>query len=160
MTDPMNTPPPPPPPPPASSAAFGSWGARVVAAIIDWLPTAVVYFVFALLFGNNTAGAGAVSTNLSGPPALLFFLIAIGWLVYNWGLKQGRTGKTFGKGVMNIAVFKAGTTEPLGTGLSIGRYFVHIIDEIPCFLGFLWPLWDAENRTFTDMILNTRVYKA
>jgi len=29
-----------------------------------------------------------------------------------------------------------------------------------CYLGYLWPLWDAENRTFTDMILNTRVYKA
>jgi uncharacterized RDD family membrane protein YckC len=158
MTDPMA--PPPPPPPPPSSAEFGSWGARVVAAIIDGLPTGVVYLVFALLFGSNTAGGGAVSTNLSGPPFLLFLLIAIGWLVYNWGLKQGSTGQTIGKGVMNIAVFKAGTKEPLGTGLSIGRAFVHIIDGIPCYLGYLWPLWDAENRTFTDMILNTRVYKA
>jgi len=152
----MSTPPPPPPP----SAEFGSWGARVVAAILDGLPITVVYIIFAMLFGQNTASAGSVSTNLSGFPALLFFLIAIGWIVYNWGLKQGSTGQTFGKGVMSIAVFKAGTKEPLGTGLSIGRYFVHIIDEIPCFLGFLWPLWDAENRTFADMILNTRVYKA
>lgn len=156
MTDPMSTPPPPPPP----TAAFGSWGARVVAALIDGLPIGAVYFVFALLFGENTAEAGTVSTNLSGAPALLFFLLAIVWIVYNWGLKQGRTGQTLGKGVMNIAVFKAGTTEPLGTGLSIGRYFVHILDAIPCYLGYLWPLWDAENRTFTDMILNTRVYKA
>jgi len=155
MTDPINTPPPPPP-----SAEFGSWGARVVAAIIDELPIVVVYFVFALLFGENTAGGGEVSTNLTGFPALLFFLIVIGWLVYNWGLKQGSTGQTIGKGVMNIAVFKAGTTEPLGTGLSIGRTLVHIIDGIPCYLGYLWPLWDAENRTFTDMVLNTRVYKA
>jgi hypothetical protein len=44
--------------------------------------------------------------------------------------------------------------------LSVGRYFVHIVDAIPCYLGYLWPLWDSENRTFTDMILNTRVYKA
>lgn len=156
MTDPMSVPPPPPP----SSAEFGSWGARFVAWFIDELPIIVVYFVFALLFGENTAGGGTVSTSLTGLPALVFFLIVIGWLVYNWGLRQGRTGQTIGKGVMNVAVFKAGTTEPLGTGLSIGRTLVHVIDAIPCYLGYLWPLWDAENRTFTDMVLDTRVYKA
>ncbi|MFL6088770.1 MAG: RDD family protein [Aeromicrobium sp.] len=156
MTDPANVAPPPPP----STAAFASWGARVVAAIIDQLPIGVAYFIFAVLFGQNTAGAGSFSTNLSGVPALVFFVIAIGWLVYNWGVKQGGTGKTLGKGVMKIAVFKVGTTEALGTGLSIGRQFVHILDAIPCYLGYLWPLWDSENRTFADMILNTRVYKA
>lgn len=153
MTGPMST-------PPQSTAEFGSWGARVVAALIDGLPIVVVYIVFALLFGENTAADGSMSTNLSGPPALLFFLITIGWIVYNWGMKQGRTGQTLGKGIMNVAVFKAGTTEPLGTGLSVGRYFVHVLDALPCYLGYLWPLWDAENRTFADMILNTRVYKA
>jgi uncharacterized RDD family membrane protein YckC len=156
MTDPMSTPPPPPPP----SAQFASWGARVGAALIDGLPIGAAYFILALLFGENTAGGGSVSTNLTGLPALLFFLVAIGWIFYNWGIKQGGTGQTLGKGVVNVAVFKAGTTEPLGTGLSIGRYFVHILDAIPCYLGYLWPLWDGENRTFTDMILNTRVYKA
>ena len=35
-----------------------------------------------------------------------------------------------------------------------------MIDGIPCYLGYLWPLWDKENRTLTDMILDTRVYKA
>ena len=60
---------------------------------------------------------------------------------------------------MNIAVYKTGSTETLGTGLSIGRTIAHIIDAIPCYLGYLWPLWDKENRTFTDMILDTRVYK-
>lgn len=158
MSDPINTPPPPSTPP--SSAEFGSWSARVVAALIDGLPIGIVFFIFSKVFGEASAGAGGVSTSLSGPPFLLFLLLAIGWVVYNWGLKQGRTGQTFGKGVMNVAVYKAGTTEPLGTGLSVGRYVVHIVDAIPCYLGYLWPLWDSENRTFTDMILNTRVYKA
>ena len=156
MSDPMAAPPPPPPP---SGAAFGGWGARVGAYILDVLPILAVYLVFSLLFGDNSAGDGSFSTSLSGGPFLLYALIAIGWVVYNWGIKQGATGQTMGKKVLNIAVFKAGTTEPLGTGLSIGRYFVHIIDAIPCYLGYLWPLWDAENRTFTDMILSTRVYK-
>jgi uncharacterized RDD family membrane protein YckC len=147
------------PPPPMPGQEFGSWGARVLAAIIDGLPIVAVYVVFAILFGENSAGNGSVSTNLSGGPFLLFLLIYIGWLVYNWGIKQGSTGQTLGKGVMNIAVYKTGSTETLGTGLSIGRAIVHIIDGIPCYLGYLWPLWDKENRTFTDMILDTRVYK-
>jgi uncharacterized RDD family membrane protein YckC len=158
MSDPISTPPPPPGPGPAQE--FGSWGARVVAAIIDGLPMAVVYVILAALFGENTAGGGSFSTNLSGGAALLFFVIYIAWLVYNWGIRQGSTGQTIGKGVMNVAVYKAGTTETLGTGLSIGRTIVHIIDAIPCYIGYLWPLWDKENRTFTDMILDTRVYQA
>ncbi len=156
MTDPMNAPPPPPP----SSAEFGSWGARVGAYVLDILPIAVLYTVVALIFGDNSAGGGAVSTSLTGLPAVVVFVLGVGWLVYNWGVKQGATGQTMGKKVLNIAVYKAGTTETLGTGLSFGRYLVHIIDAIPCYIGFLWPLWDKENRTFTDMILDTRVYKA
>ncbi len=144
----------------APSQEFGSWGARVVAAILDGLPIGIVYVVFSILFGESSAGGGSISTSLSGAPFLLFLVIAIGWIVYNWGVKQGGTGQTFGKGIMNVAVYKTATTDPLGTGLSIGRYFVHIIDGIPCYIGYLWPLWDKENRTFTDMVLDTRVYKA
>jgi uncharacterized RDD family membrane protein YckC len=156
MAQPMDA----PPPMPGPGQEFGSWGSRVVAAIIDGLPILAVYVVFAVVWGENTAGGGSVSTNLSGGPFLLFLVIYIAWLVYNWGIKQGSTGQTLGKGVMNIAVYKTGSTETLGTGLSIGRTIVHIIDGIPCYLGYLWPLWDKENRTFTDMILDTRVYKA
>ena len=147
------------PPPPMPGQEFGSWGARVVAYIIDELPIIAVYIVIAILFGDNSASGSGFSTSVNGAPALLFFVLSIGWLIYNWGIKQGSTGQTLGKGVLNIAVYKAGTTETLGTGLSIGRAIVHVIDAIPCYIGFLWPLWDKENRTFTDMILETRVYK-
>lgn len=45
-------------------------------------------------------------------------------------------------------------------GLTFARQLVHIVDAIPCFIGYLWPIWDKENRTFADMIMSTRVYKA
>lgn len=152
MTDPSA-------PPPVSAATFASWGSRVGAAIVDGLPIAVLYLLMSLMFGDNSAGDGSFSTSLAGGPFLLLLVVSLGWIYYNWGVRQGADGQTVGKKVMNIAVYKAGTSEPLGTGLSIGRYFVHIIDGIPCYIGYLWPLWDAENRTFTDMILSTRVYK-
>jgi uncharacterized RDD family membrane protein YckC len=44
--------------------------------------------------------------------------------------------------------------------LAIGRSFVHIIDGIPCYLGYLWPLWDAKKQTFADKIMGTVVVNA
>ena len=39
-----------------------------------------------------------MSTNLSGGPFLVFLVIYIAWIVYNWGIKQGSTGQTIGRG--------------------------------------------------------------
>ena len=30
-----------------------------------------------------------------------------------------------------------------------------ILSALPCFLGYLWPLWDAKKQTFHDKIVNT-----
>jgi uncharacterized RDD family membrane protein YckC len=52
------------------------------------------------------------------------------------------------------------TGQPIGGGAGIGRAFVHILDGIPCYLGYLWPLWDAKKQTFADKIMSTVVVKA
>ena len=43
-------------------------------------------------------------------------------------------------------------TAPQGTpgGPTIGR----IIASIPCYLGYLWMLWDKESQTWHDKIAN------
>ena len=48
----------------------------------------------------------------------------------------------------------------IGAGLSIGRAILHVVDQLPCYLGYLWPLWDAKKQTFTDKIVQTVVIKA
>ncbi|MEG9227550.1 RDD family protein [Aeromicrobium sp. Sec7.5] len=146
-------------PPPAPGTALASWGARLGAYIIDILPLVIVLVVLTAAFGENEATSTSFSFQLNGLPALLYFVLAIGWLVVNWGLLQGRRGGTVGKSVLGIAVHKAGTGRPLGVGPSIARQLLHIVDALPCYLGFLWPLWDKENRTFADMIMGTRVAK-
>ncbi len=45
-------------------------------------------------------------------------------------------------------------------GAAIGRAFVHIVDSIPCDIGYLWPLWDSKNQTFADKIMGTVVVNA
>lgn len=37
------------------------------------------------------------------------------------------------------------------------RGIVHVIDAIPCYVGYLWPLWDQRRQTFTDKVMKTVV---
>lgn len=146
--------------PAGTGKPFAPWISRVGALIIDILPVLAVTLVFALLFGEKESGDGSFSIQLSGGPYVVSQLIGLAWFVYNWVIKQGNTGQTLGKKALNIAVFKTGTTEPLGPGLTFVRQLAHILDGIPCFIGYLFPLWDKEKRTFADMVMNSRVYQA
>src|SRR5690606_35110762 len=76
------------------------------------------------------------------------FLAVWPLLIWNFGFKQGKTGQTIGKGVMGIRVVRRDTGDVLGVGLSIGRTLLgSVLHSIACGLplGWLWPLWDAED---------------
>ena len=96
---------------------------------------------------------------------MLSLLVAIaGYLgafaFFFWQLVvQGQTGQTIGKKQMGIKLLREQDGQVVGGGLSIGRYFVHIVDSLPLYLGYLWPLWDAKKQTFADKILQTVVVK-
>ena len=65
-------------------------------------------------------------------------------------------GATWGRKAVGYRILDSRSMQPIGTGRAVGRYFATILSAMPCYLGFLWPLWDSENRTFHDMIVNTR----
>jgi len=44
--------------------------------------------------------------------------------------------------------------------MSFLRQLVHILDSLACYIGWLWPLWDAKSQTFADKIMNTVVVNA
>lgn len=156
------TPPPPPPgygaPPPGSTApgqygapppGFGGpqladWGSRVVGGLVDYFGPAIVadlvYFAINRAFG-----------------ALLLLLTGV-WGLYN-GYLQGQTGQSYGKRVAGTRLVSESTGQTIGGGLGVARALAHIVDGIPCYLGFLWPLWDAKKQTFADKIVSTLVLK-
>ena len=68
-------------------------------------------------------------------------------------------GATWGRKAAGYRILDERTLQPIGTGRAIGRYFAAILSALPCYLGFLWPLWDSEKRTFQDMIVKTRAIK-
>jgi uncharacterized RDD family membrane protein YckC len=152
-------------------AGYASWGSRFVALFIDGLlgdlaaAPAIVGYV--LLFTNSTSTTNADGTtqlhfhDTGLSIALLLIGIVTGFIffVWNWCLRQGRTGATVGKSVMAIRVVHA-DMQPIGGGLSFLRYLCNIVNSLPCYIGWFWPLWDQRNQTFADKIMSTYVIKA
>ena len=96
-----------------------------------------------------------------------FFCFDAGGKVWNglafviWNLvQQGNTGQTVGKKQMGIRLLREQDGQVVGPGLSIGRAFVPIVDSLPCYIGWLFPLWDAKRQTLADKILHTVVVVA
>ncbi len=173
--------PPPPPPqggyPPAPGHAFGtlpqdaytSWFTRVVAWVIDYIPYLLIvgigYGIEAATqetacvtdsseydlgefcaTGNSTIGVAAFSICL---------LIGLGYLVWNYGYRQGTTGSSIGKSIMKFKVVSEKTGQPIGFGLSIVRQLAHFVDAVICYIGYLFPLWDSKRQTLADKIMTT-----
>jgi len=169
-----NVPPPPPEPSawdsPAAGAAgprpgqgqwdYATWGQRALAALLDGLLAFVAVIAVFIVAGLAGWIFGVVNDTLGG---LIGGLVGIagylGVVIVLILTEAGPYGQTPGKHIIGIRVLDtSGAT--LSKGLAVGRYFAKIISGLPCYVGYLWPLWDAEKRTFHDMIVNTRVVQA
>lgn len=165
-----------PPQAPAGWASHGpalaGWGSRLGAWFIDGLilgvPIGIV--VFAIL------GAGPTEVDIctdfdgdtylcerptTGAVLMLLAVYALYFVAYVWylGWRQGVTGTTVGKKAVGIRVVHEHTNQPLGGGRGIGRMFATFLSAAPCYLGYLWPLWDDRNQTFHDKIVGSLVVK-
>jgi uncharacterized RDD family membrane protein YckC len=182
---PGNYPPPPgnyPPPagyPPPSGAglpgsplpadAYTPWATRVLAALIDYVPYAVVLGIgfgieaatqeTACITDTSGLNLGDVcatgNSNLGVAAVLLSALAGVAYVIWNLGYKQGTTGSSIGKSVLKFKVVSEQTGQPIGFGMSLLRQIAHAIDAVICYVGFLFPLWDPKRQTLADKILST-----
>ncbi len=67
------------------------------------------------------------------------------------------TGWSVGRAVFGIAVVDGDGARPDAWRLLL-RDVAHLLDTLPLFLGWLWPLIDARGRTFADMLARTEVH--
>jgi uncharacterized RDD family membrane protein YckC len=106
-------------------------------------------------YGYNVCTPGQPST--IGTLAMwLLSLVALAYVIWNLGYKQGTTGQSIGKGVMKFKVVSEQTGQPIGFGMSVARQLLHVVDTVPCVpVGYLFPLWDAKRQTFADKIMKT-----
>jgi uncharacterized RDD family membrane protein YckC len=135
---------------------LANWPQRVGAYLIDNLIASIPAFLAIILFSGTqpgetpSAGAGLV--------AFLLYLVSLGLWIYNRAILMGRTGQSWGKQVLNLRLVRMADGQPMGGGMAFVRDLVHILDGLLCYLGFLWPLWDARRQTlFGDKIMNTVV---
>lgn len=84
-------------------------------------------------------------------------LLGLAWLGYNTVYLGGTTGQSWGRKVANIRLLSEATGQPIGIGMALLRHLAHIIDSIICYVGWLFPLWDAKRQTIADKIISTVV---
>jgi len=170
MPPPPSTPPPPPPPDGGSASEPANFGQRLGAMLIDlaifWVPGAIVMYVALsvvptelVICQNGTAICEQPTGAGFGILALIYLAILVGFL---WYIAEfdGRRGATIGRRALGTKVVRIGTDEPIGAGRAIGRWFGRIISGIPCYLGYLWMLWDDKSQTWHDKMTDAQVVKA
>lgn len=169
----------PPPPPPSSvppgyqpyaaggaAMSYASWGARVGGAILNslsswlfYLPAMIAFFAGPREYTECTINdePGLCKLPTSQGWVIIAVLGAVGLVAFfvMYSKAVGKTGQFWGHRGAGVRIVDATTGGPIGAGRAFGRYFAHILDAIPCYLGFLWPLWDQKKQTFADKITGT-----
>lgn len=177
---------PPPPPPsygvpaygapmsgasPMGSIRYAGWWQRVGATIIDGLIT-VVFLAPAIvvLFAGPTE-VNFREDGLEGPGfyeepsgatiglAVLLYFLGFGIYIALYCRRVAKQGSSWGMSATGYRIMYVPTGGNITVARSVGRFFARYLSYMPCNLGLLWPLWDAENRTFHDMIVQTRAVR-
>lgn len=173
-------PPPPPsggyaPPPPGpvlrglATESYTPWITRVAAYVIDHLPVALIVGVGFLVLQNSVESVCLTDVTPHtidqicsvGPSSLgvavmwVAALLALGYLIWNLGYRQGTTGSSVGKSLLRFQVVSENTGKPIGFGLSVLREIAHAVDAAIFYIGYLFPLWDAKRQTLADKIMAT-----
>lgn len=137
--------------PTAPTGGYASWGSRVGATLVRGFVPALVVVPLALI-GGRIGGVG-----------LLLLLVG-----YVFGIaasirmliQRGHLGYDVGDAVLGQRLVGQQTGAQLGSGMTVFiRQLAHILDAIPCYIGYLWPLWDQQRQTFADKVMKTVVVR-
>lgn len=132
------------------------WRTRAIAFGIDLLPGAVVVATTAM--SAMCFPRGGVWWWL----AMTITAAVILATAVNRVLLPVITGWSLGRAFTGIEVVRggAGPAPAVGAGRLLAREVAHLLDTVPLFLGWLWPLRDRRGRTFADMLARTEVRPA
>ncbi len=143
---------------------LADFGTRFAAWFIDTVLLMVIGFVLIGIGASVLIASAAGNTDPSGVGFAVFgvsifltILVTIGY----WVVFEGNShGQTVGKWAMGIRVTSDDRSSPIGYGRATGRSLVkQFLSGAIFYLGFLWMLWDPENRTWHDHLATTRVVR-
>jgi len=78
-------------------------------------------------------------------------------IAYNRWRLQGKTGRSWGKRALRLKLVRMADKEPIGGRMAFVRDLAHMLDVAICYIGLLFPLWDAQRQTLADKIMKTVV---
>lgn len=139
---------------------YASYGKRVAAFLIDtllvWVPPFIIGgFGIAFLFSD-----------MARPIGIVLIVVAIFWLpvtiIWNYIIKQGKSGQTFGKARIGIQLIRIETGQPIGAGYAFLRWFLagllgSITGSIFTIIDLIFPAFDDKKQRVLDKMLGTVV---
>ncbi|WP_369189821.1 RDD family protein [Streptomyces sp. R08] len=128
-----------------SAPSYANWGQRFLGTLVDGLIFLVPYILIIVSQGKGV---------LLAIGAIIIIGIAIWQLI-----QEGKTGQTVGKKALGIRLVRESDGQPLGVGMAFVRRLAHFLDSIACYLGWLWPAWDAKRQTFADKVCGSIVIR-
>jgi len=129
----------------APTVHYAHWASALAPTSSDILPVIVLEII-----GREISSGVYVLLGLAG----------LAYTVYNRWYLAGTTGRSLGKRALNLRLISEQTGQPIGPVMAFLRDICHFIDSIACFVGWLFPLWDAKRQTFADKIVGSVVVPA
>lgn len=153
---------------------LASFGQRLGATIVDGLVLSVpIVLLFGILFflvvaaagsgldGSGNGAAGGIAVAGFGLVGLVMLLSLVAPVLYGVGFEGSPHGQTIGKWMLGIRVVDGPTAGQLATSRAFVRVLVRSFASGAIFaLGYLWMLWDDQNRTWHDLAADSRVVVA
>jgi uncharacterized RDD family membrane protein YckC len=129
-------------------------GKRILGGIVDTVLLGIVYFVLVKTMGDSNTSGSNVSFSLNGLPAVLFFVISIGYYV----VLEGTGGKTVGKMLASTRVVRYDGAGAISWGQALGRNLLRVIDGFCCgLIGLIIIAVNKDNQRLGDMAAKTLV---
>ncbi|MCW8983407.1 MAG: RDD family protein [Gammaproteobacteria bacterium] len=127
-----------------------SLGRRLAAMLYDsFLLFAVIFmaaWLLLIIFGQEVAA--------TPNPLINIYYISVAFLFFGWFWTHG--GQTLGMRVWRVQVINE-RGEPISWQQAAIRFTVSILSWICVAMGFLWAIFDTENRGWHDLASKTRL---
>ena len=143
----------------SDAEAIGVTGAG--GPVADWTARAGAFTVD-VLFGLGVLIAAGLVALSARPQGGLWWLcvamaaVALLAIAVNRYVLPATRGWSLGRSMFGIAVVGRDGAMA-GPAVLVLRDVAHVLDTVPLFSGWLWPLVDARGRTFADLLARTEV---
>lgn len=140
-------------PPDLSQAAVPGLLRRLAAMFYDTLLLAAVLFVAAAL-ALLINGGETITQSHPLYPVYTGYMVIIGFLFFAWFWVHG--GQTLGMRAWRFKVLRDDGLA-LTWADALKRFLFALLSLLPCGLGFIWSLFDADKRAWHDRLSHTRL---